>query len=309
MRAIRLPTDHRLLPIGLVLLQVCGCNAAPAHAGEPSSALEGTTAALREHAQALRRRLGEKVPGQRFTVVVEPPFVVVGDEAPKMVRRRARTTVRWVVKALKQEYFTADPARTLDIFLFKDAASYTRHARALFGTVPSTPFGYYSPDDGALVMNIATGAGTLVHELVHPFIEANFPGCPAWFNEGLGSLYEQTGWERGRIWGYPNWRLPALKQAIRGGQLPSLRWLLSTTNARFYDDDSGLHYAQARYLLYYLQERNLLRTFYRSFLARRAADPTGYGTLKRVLGLTEAEMPAFERRWQAYVLGLTYRGR
>ena len=27
--------------------------------------------------------------------------------------------------------------------------------------------------------------------MVHPFVEANFPDCPAWFNEGLGSLYEQ----------------------------------------------------------------------------------------------------------------------
>ena len=35
-------------------------------------------------------------------------------------------------------------------------------------------------------MNISTGGGTLVHEIVHPFIEANFPACPPWLNEGLG---------------------------------------------------------------------------------------------------------------------------
>ena len=45
------------------------------------------------------------------------------------------------------------------------------------------------------IMNIATGGGTLVHEIVHPYVEANFPGCPAWFNEGLGSLYEACGGE------------------------------------------------------------------------------------------------------------------
>ena len=53
--------------------------------------------------------------------------------------------------------------------------------------------------DNALVMNIATGGGTLVHEIVHPFMEANFPACPSWFNEGLGSLYEQSGARDGRI--------------------------------------------------------------------------------------------------------------
>ena len=69
--------------------------------------------------------------------------------------------------------------------------------------------------DRALVMNIATGGGTLVHEIVHPFVAANFPDCPAWFNEGLGSLYEQCGEEDGQIHGYTNWRLPGLQAAIR----------------------------------------------------------------------------------------------
>ena len=51
-------------------------------------------------------------------------------------------------------------------------------------------------------MNISTGGGTLVHEIVHPFVAANFPNCPAWFNEGLGSLYEQSGEVNGAIHGY-----------------------------------------------------------------------------------------------------------
>ena len=48
-------------------------------------------------------------------------------------------------------------------------------------------------------MNISTGGGTLVHEIVHPFIQSNFPNCPSWFNEGLGSLYEQCRERNGKI--------------------------------------------------------------------------------------------------------------
>jgi hypothetical protein len=33
-------------------------------------------------------------------------------------------------------------------------------------------------------------------------------------------------------------------------------------------------------------------------------DPTGYGTLKRVLG--EEDMNLFQARWEAYVLGLSF---
>ena len=156
-------------------------------------------------------------------------------------------------------------------------------------------------------MNIATGGGTLVHEIVHPFIEANFPGCPAWFNEGLGSLYEQCAEREGRMVGLPNWRLKGLQRAIRAGALPSFKTLCSTSRRAFY---KGTHrhtnYAQARYLLYELQQRGLLRAYYRKFHAARNTDPTGYRTLISVLNLNEQSMIAFEKQWRQKMLKLRY---
>src|SRR6266487_4287211 len=142
--------------------------------------------------------LNQRVPAG-FVVVVQPPFVVIGDEATRMVWSRATNTVKRAVDELKQEYFKRDPAEIIDIWLFADRESYTNHAWRLFRDTPTTPFGYYSAQHRALVMNIATGGGTLVHEIVHPFMRANFPECPAWFNEGMGSLYEQCGERKGRI--------------------------------------------------------------------------------------------------------------
>lgn len=55
----------------------------------------------------------------------------------------------------------------LDIWLFRDKASYEKHAMSLFGGKPHTPYGYFSARHKALVMNIATGGGTLVHETPH----------------------------------------------------------------------------------------------------------------------------------------------
>jgi hypothetical protein len=190
----------------------------------------------------------------------------------------------------------------LDIWLFKDGDSYRRHARQLFGSEPTTPYGYYSSANRALVMNIETGGGTLVHEIVHPFIEANFPDCPAWFNEGLGSLYEQCGEADGHIRGFTNWRLPNLKRLVRAKKLPTFKTLLAMDADTFYRHDTGDNYAQARYLLYYLQEKGLLVRFYREFHANRHKDPTGYDTLQRVTG--ERDMVAFQRRWETYVLAL-----
>ena len=152
-------------------------------------------------------------------------------------------------------------------------------------------------------MNISTGGGTLVHEIVHPFVEANFPACPAWFNEGLGSLYEQCGEVDGHIHGFTNWRLPGLQAAIKAGKVSSFKSLTALNAHGFYNEDKGTNYGQARYLCYYLQQRKLLTKFYREFYTHQKQDPTGYGSLRKVLG--GVDMNAFKRRWEKYVLGLT----
>src|SRR5215510_3847515 len=186
------------------------------------------------HVEQLKKRL----PSSDFTIVVEPPFVVIGDESPEEVKAHSERTVKWAVDKLKQDYFTNDPNDIIDIWLFKDAASYQHHAQLLFGERPSTPYGYYSSRHKALIMNIATGGGTLVHEIVHPFVAANFPNSPPWLNEGLGSLYEQSGEEKGHIHGYPNWRLPGLQNAINAGTVQSFQKLTSLNANAFYGDET-----------------------------------------------------------------------
>jgi hypothetical protein len=261
-------------------------------------------AASRDDALAVRvaeieSLVRERAPQSSFHVVIEAPFVVVGDESASMVKKRAVTTVRWSVGRLKAQYFARDPQETITIWLFKDAASYEAHARALFGDEPDTPYGYYSRDHAALIMNIATGGGTLVHELVHPFLAANFPDCPAYFDEGLASLYEAADERDGQIVGLPNWRLPALAQAVRDKHLTTIDKLMRLDSDAFYNDPEGLHYAQARYLFYYLQEAGLLSRFYALAHAHRQQDPTGLGALRAVLG--KESLGQFEREWRTFI--------
>jgi hypothetical protein len=246
--------------------------------------------------------LKKKLPSAEFTIVVQPPFVVVGDESEAVVKAHSEYTVKWAVDRLKQDYFAKDPKEILDIWLFKDSASYERNALTLFGEKPTTPYGYYSSRHKALIMNISTGGGTLVHEIVHPFVEANFPDCPPWLNEGLGSLYEQSGEVNGHIHGYTNWRLPGLQAAIKAGKVPSFKDLMSLSSRAFYDDDKGTNYGQSRYLCYYLQQRGLLVKYYREFVNHQKDDSSGYKTLVRILAVRD--MTAFKRRWEKFVLGL-----
>lgn len=273
---------------------------AAAAAAEPEAAAPPAAAPdYAAHIAALRQRLPADT---AFAIVVEPPFVVIGNEPQQRVAARAEQTVRWAVRHLKALYFDRDPDRILDVWLFADDRSYRRFARQLFGDTPSTPYGYYSAAHGALIMNIGTGGGTLVHEIVHPFVAANFPSCPAWLNEGLGSLYEQSAERDGRIVGLLNWRLDGLQQAIAEQRTPKLSRLVATTTAEFYGQGSGLHYAMARYLLYWLQEQGRLQQFYRAFHAGAADDPTGATFLRQALGVDDLD--AFQPRFEAFVAKL-----
>src|SRR2546423_2265297 len=292
---------------GLPTLFVGGCNTGTSShklvlnsfafeaARVPKAATDADFAA---HVEQLKKKL----PSSDFSIVIQPPFVVIGDEPAAVVKAHSVNTVKWAVDRLKQDYFAKDPKEILDIWLFKDAASYERNALALFGEKPTTPYGYYSSAHKALIMNISTGGGTLVHEIVHPFVEANFPDCPPWLNEGLGSLYEQSGEVNGHIHGYTNWRLPGLQAAIKAGKVPSFKDLMSLSSRAFYNDDKGTNYGQSRYLCYYLQQRGLLVKYYRQFHAGQKNDPTGHKTLQR--GLRTRDMTAFKQQWERFVLGL-----
>jgi len=249
--------------------------------------------------------LKKKIPDANFTIVIQKPFVVIGNEKPDIVRKRAEETVKWSVEKLKAEYFDKDPVRIIDIWLFKNDRDYKKFAKEIFGDNPTSPYGYVNSSHYSLIMNIATGGGTLVHEIVHPFIGSNFPNCPAWFNEGLASLYEQSSEKNGRIVGLTNWRLPGLQQKIRAGKLPTFE-ALCKSGMKFYGEGSSYsdNYAQARYICYYLQEKSLLKNFYRQFVANSKKDPTGYQTLRNIIG--NPDMKKFQSDWQNWILTLTF---
>ena len=262
------------------------CSRAAVVAAEPThDELEARAAALRE-----------KLAGRHFKIVIEPPFVVVGD-APNL-EHIATGFLRDKRRLLEQDFFSKRPEKLLEVWLFRNERSFRAGAKEFFTDPPDTPFGYYSPADSALIMN-ADGLGTLSHELVHPYMEANFPDVPSWFNEGLASLFEYPSERKGHIIGLVNWRLPGLKREIRADTLPSLEALLKTSTDEFYNAKWDA-YAQARYLVYYLQEHDLLHDFFDKFKAD-TKDKTGEAALVAVLG---EDLATFEPKWRKWVMAL-----
>lgn len=242
--------------------------------------------------------------GMKFTYHTVEDLFLVASNADAALTQRSLNTVRNVYSAMYREFMTVRPKQPVKIYLFADSNSYEAYCRKAYGKPPSTIFGFYMPHERKMVMNIETGTGTLAHEMVHPLIEADFPGVPSWFNEGFASLFEQSRYlESGLLRGTTNWRLPNLQRALRAKDGPSLAKIITSTRDEFYGPRSGLNYAVARYLCYYLQEHDLLPRFYRAFRENVRRDPTGLNTLETILG---RKLDDFENQWRAWVLTLRY---
>lgn len=241
----------------------------------------------------LRKELGEG-----FIFGQTKPFVIAGNIPEAELESIHDYTIKLCSEALYKDFFTQKPDYVLKVYLLKDAQTYEDYCEKTLGQKPSTPYGFYQYASRSLIMNIGTGTGTLVHEMVHALIKPDFPDVPAWFNEGLGSLYEQCRVESGSLRGLINWRYQGLMEAQRNNKLMPLNKLFGTSDTEFYGENSRIRYAQARYFCLYLQEHKVLPRFYKKFKESFDDDKTGIKAAEELLNKPIEEI---DRDWQAWI--------
>ena len=214
--------------------------------------------------EKLTAELREQLPAETFSITRVGPWIVATDLSKDRVPRYANDTIAKYAGDIQRQLFTKTPrSEPVKVMLFKDRLSYEMWNKKLFNEKPSTPYGYYSRQRKALVMNIGTGGGTLLHEMVHAMAEADFPEIPAWLNEGLGSLFEASDRaDNGRVIGVTNWRLEGLQRDLKQNTATKFSDLLGMEDNIFYGQRSGANYAASRYLMQWLQEQGKLETFY-----------------------------------------------
>lgn len=255
-----------------------------------------------QRASILAERLG---PG--FSSICRPPYVLSGDLTTAELDAIYRDTIVPTARALSLMYFDRDPDEPICVLLFASEDSYRQTAKRIDGRSVADYHGYYIRTDRRVMINAATGAGTLAHELTHALAHFDFPNMPEWFDEGLASLYEESDFtsDNLQLVGLSNWRLNYLIHALHQKRLGSLEGLLAARRIR--TDQQTLDYAQSRYVCLYLQQRDMLPLYYRKLRANAATDPSGMQTLRDVFSV--ATLDDVDRHFRNWVIDVYEKGR
>ena len=266
----------------------------------------------KERAEMWRTRLGSDC-----NVIVRAPFVIAGNLPKRELQYWCRETVEPASNALATTYLVQLPDEPISVLLFSAEESYRSYSQRLFGQERVSIYGYYKPAFRVLTINMATGCGTIVHELTHALLDFDFPNSPLWFNEGIASLYEQCEFiepsesdadRQYAMRGLDNWRLPVLKQAIRQSRLGSIQSLI--LKADLHGPDEAVHYAHARYLCLFLQNCGALEDFYAALRTQYEQKPAQHAQNKNssveilLALLPDDNIEALDERFRKWVLRL-----
>ena len=140
----------------------------------------------------------------------------------------------------------------------------------------------------------------LLHEFTHALHHADQVRSDqrhaVWICEGLASLFQRSTMREGRLEVLLGRDLAGLQEAVKNRKAPAVAALCAMDQQTFLSD-ANLCYAQAHYLMFYLNSQGKLKSFYENYKADYAADRTGAAALAKTLGKTLGEAEADWRRW------------
>ncbi len=198
--------------------------------------------------------LGEVKGGRARIVVRGEVGKAKQEEMVKLVDSIVADVERRFTKAAKQ------PDASVTLLLFSDPDRY-REVAETYGPLISD-WGFYLPAKRVAIANTGASIGNLRHELVHPLIGDDYPGIPAWLNEGVAALYGSAKLGRRGFTFLVNYRLRDLKRALANGTCPTFAKLAASTDLDVRGENAMVYYALSRYVLLYAERQGKLSQLY-----------------------------------------------
>ncbi len=126
---------------------------------------------------------------------------------------------------------------------------------------------------------------------------------PIWLVEGLATLFESSRHADGALIPLHSYRLSVVQEAIREGRIIPWDTFVKWEKKQFHAN-TRIAYAQARYMLFYLYEKGLLKAFYDEYTHpdHYGRDKTALESFEVVFGKSAALV---ERDWREWALNQT----
>jgi hypothetical protein len=248
------------------------------------------------------------------TRVVSDAFVLAAPAGDPLLSAAA-ARVPQALSAFHAAGVEHGPDHAVTVFVLSSRDAFNRFVQTRYGVDPGDYFGFFDRTRREIV---ASDVSTLTHELFHAL--PDFPSAPEWFQEGIASVYEAPVFRAdGSIHGVKNWRYDTLRKALDAGgdAAPRLDSLFGMTRSEFeghgdadpdvlVDADEArtarlLHYALARYVCQWMDERGKLWPFYTAWRDGFLQDRLGRKTFAQVVGKMPEDANA---EWVAWVRAL-----
>lgn len=231
------------------------------------------------------KEYSEMLPGD-ISITKYKYFIIFSDLKPEITYQLINNDIKNTVDAMLSSYITVKPDKVIPIVLFENYNSYRDFAVNNFAMDENdlSPYGFYKISRNAIIIRYVSWKGSLAHELTHSLIQNDFPDIPSWFNEGLAALHEKSTLKNGELVGDFSWRILSIRRAINENTYTGLKPLMKSNDEELYGKRTSFYYAQSRYLLMNLQEKGLLKPFYKEFRKTYKKDNTGITQLEKITG-------------------------
>lgn len=143
-------------------------------AADDDQARADLAADVRQRTEAARSTYGDAVPLR----VESDLFVLVGAEKGVRFDEAADLAQRGLDVYLGS-FFARRPDRAVTVYVVRSAAAFAQ----LYGRLGSgleNNLGAYSRSTRDIIVNVGPGSSSLLHELVHPLVQTDFPRAPSW---------------------------------------------------------------------------------------------------------------------------------
>jgi hypothetical protein len=249
----------------------------------------------------LRTQLAQTHLGDDAQVDIEEGvFVLVASKGARSFQPSV-AMVRQAIPALYNGRFSRRPTRPVSVFLFDDKESYGEFCKTRYHEACPSPFGVYASWFREIFVDQHYGISTVIHELVHPILEADFPRAPRWLREGISALFETPIISGTEIHGTKGWRSKDFHDPFEPEKPARLDALFSLPDDAFTSGASVARaaYAIARFACYWLDSpgQNNLWKFYQRWRDHLDEDPTGEKSFGEVMGQTPHEASDAWQKW------------